>query len=91
MFVYETFRFEVWLPASNKKIQEEYWQLIKTSCWDKYRLVPEIQGYDSIIENVLVDDPDFSDPIAIEARIEKGTPEFIGDVEHFFVEHGLNN
>lgn len=91
VFVYESFRFEVWLAANNKKIQEENWQLIKASGWDKYRLVPAVQGYDSIIEMVLDSGPDFSEPDALEARIENGVLAFIADVEQFFVEQGLMN
>ncbi len=91
VFVYETFRFEVWLAANNKKIQEEYWQMIKASGWDKYRLVPAIQGYDSIIEMVLESNPDFGEPDALETRIENGVLEFIADVEQFFVEQGFKN
>ena len=73
----------MWLAANNKKIQEEYWQLIKARGWGKYRLVPAIQGYDSIIEKVLEDDPDFTDSAVLEARIEKSALEFIMDVEQF--------
>lgn len=91
VFVYENFRFEVWLAANNKKIQEEYWQLIKTSGREKYHLVPAVQGYDSIIEKVLESDPDFVNPEGLKARIENKVLEFIADVEQFFVEQDLNN
>jgi hypothetical protein len=91
VFVYENFRFEVWLAANNKKIQEDYWQLIKTSGWDKYTLVPAVQGYDSIIEKVVESDPEFGNPETLEARIENGVLEFIADVEQFFVEQDFNN
>jgi len=42
--VYETFQFEVWLAANNKMIQKQNWDLIRQSYWDKYRIVPAIQG-----------------------------------------------
>jgi len=83
VFVFETFRFEVWLAANNKKTQEKYWNIIRESGWDKYRVVPAIQGYDSILEHVLADDPDFSDPQALSNLIEDGLFDFIQDVESF--------
>ena len=85
VFVYDTFRFEVWLAAANKQVQSKYWELIKDSGWDKYRLVPTIKGYDSIIEAVLVEEPDFSDLDALTEQIERGTLNFIEDVEKFLV------
>ena len=87
VFVYDTFRFEVWLAAANKQVQAKYWELIKESGWDKYRLVPTVKGYDSIIEDVLVEEPDFNDLDALTEQIERGTLEFIGDVESFLAQH----
>lgn len=87
VFVYDTFRFEIWLAASNKQIQSKYWELIKESGWDMYHLVRSIEGYDSIIEDVLVEEPDFSDLGSLTEQIEKGTLKFIKDVESFLSEH----
>ena len=83
VFVHDTFRFEVWLSGYNRQIQAEYWQLIKESGWGNYHLVPTIKGSDSIIENVLVDNPDFRDLDALTAQIERETLIFIEDVEDF--------
>jgi len=83
VFVYDTFRFEVWLAAANKKIQSKYWKLIKESNWNQYHIVPTVKGFDSIIENVLVEDPDFNDLDALTEKIENGTLTFIEDVENF--------
>lgn len=87
VFVYDTFRFEVWLSGANKQVQTEHWKRIKDSGWDKYRLVPTTKGADSIIEHVLVDNPDFSDLAALAERIERGTLQFIADVEGFLGEY----
>lgn len=87
VFVYDSFRFEVWLAAANKQVQSEYWELIKDSGWDKYQLVPTTKGYDAIIEAVLVEEPDFSDLDALTAQIERGTLSFIEDVERILSEH----
>jgi hypothetical protein len=83
VFIHDTFRFEVWLAGVNKSVQDRYWKLFRESGWDKYRVVPSAKGADSIIEHVLVMDPDFSDLDALTKRIEKESLRFIGDVEGF--------
>ena len=50
VFVHEAFRFDVWLAATNKQVQEKYWKLFKENGWDKYRLVPDTKGCDAILE-----------------------------------------
>ena len=83
VFIHEGCRFEAWLSAVNKTVQGKYWKLIKESGWDKYHLVPELKGYDAVIDTVLVSDPDFSDLDALTKRIESETMKFIRDVEEF--------
>ncbi|HEY6074164.1 MAG TPA: hypothetical protein VIV15_12445 [Anaerolineales bacterium] len=83
VFLHEAFRFEVWLAGYNKQVQSKYWNLFKESNWKKYPLVASTEGADSILESVLVDDPDFSDLEALTSQIEKGTLKFIKDVEGF--------
>lgn len=87
VFVHEAFRFEIWLAATNKQIQEKYWKLFKENGWDKYRLVPDTKGYDAILEHVLVENPDFSDLDKLTRQIEAGTLRFIQDAETFLHEH----
>ena len=83
VFVHETFKFEVWLFGINKQVQAKYWKLFKESDWNKYHIVPTTKGYDSILEYVLVDDPDFSDLDNLTKQIEKGALEFIKNIEKF--------
>jgi hypothetical protein len=61
VFIHATFRFEVWLAGYNKQVQTKYWKLFKESGWNKYHIVSPAKGADSIIEHILVDNPDFSD------------------------------
>jgi hypothetical protein len=42
-----------------------------------------LKGVDSILEHVLVDNPDFGDLDFLTKQIEKGTLEFIENVESF--------
>ena len=83
VFLHEEFRFEVWLGGANKTIQKEYWDLVRKRGWDKYRLPSSIKGIDSIVESILVDNPDFRDLDALTKQIERGTITFIADVENF--------
>lgn len=83
VFLHDAFRFEVWLSGYNRQIQARYWKVIKESGWDKYHLVSAPQGFDSVLEHILVAEPDFDDLEELTARIEKGTLEFIRDVEDF--------
>lgn len=87
VFLHEAFRFEAWLAGSNKQVQKEYWKLIKDSGWDKYPLVSTTAGADSILEHVLVENPDFSDLEALTRQVETGTLSFIKDVENFLSAH----
>jgi hypothetical protein len=87
VFVYDTFRFEVWLAGYNKQVQSKYWELFRESNWNKYHIVPTTKGADSIVECVLADNPDFSDLEALTKQIEKGTLKFIKDIEVFLAKH----
>ena len=87
VFLYESFRFEIWLAGANKQVQEKYWELIKKSGWNKYRVAPTTQGFDSIIEYIAVDNPDFGDLDTLTERIESGALKFIEDIERFLSKH----
>ncbi len=83
VFLHEAFRFEVWLAGANKQVQQKYWKLFKDSGWNKYQLVPTTKGVDSIVEHILVDNPDFSDLEALTKKIETTSMTFITDIESF--------
>jgi len=87
VFLHEACRFEVWLAGYNKQVQTKYWTFFKESGWDKYRLVPSPKGADSILEHVLVNNPDFSDLDALTTRIESETSAFMTEVEGYLTEH----
>jgi hypothetical protein len=89
VFVHESFRFEIWLAGVNKNIQAKYWKLIKDSGFNKYCLPTTTKGTDSIVEHVLVENPDFGDLDALTRQIERGTLIFIKDIEGFLSEHDV--
>jgi hypothetical protein len=87
VFIHDTCRFEVWLAGYNKQVQSKYWKLFKENEWNKYPIMPTTKGVDSIIEHILVDNPDFNDLDTLTKQIERKVLVFIGDVESFLTEH----
>jgi hypothetical protein len=87
VFNYEAFRFEAWLAGGNRKVQQTYWELVRTGTWDGLRVVAPGAGIDSILECDLAEDVDFDDPDGLTAGIEKKAAEFVGRIETFLSEH----
>lgn len=83
VFVYDSFQFEVWLSGRNQKVMAAYWELFTARGWKKYKIAPQGKWADSILEHVLIEDPDFGDLKALTKQIEQGTLKFIKDVEGF--------
>ena len=60
-------RFEVWLLGQTIPIQEKYWEYFKTTKWNKERTTkPQY----SILETILIEDPDFNDLDLLTQQIE---------------------
>ena len=83
VFVHDKFRFEIWLSGSNRDIQAKYWRRLTESGWQKYHLASNPRVVDYVIDHVLIDDPDFGDLETLTRQIERGTLEFMRDVEGF--------
>ena len=60
-------RFEVWLLGNTIPNQKKYWELLKTTTWNKDRT--EMPKY-SILETTLVENPDFNNLNALFEQIE---------------------
>jgi len=87
VFLHEAFRFEVWLSGVNRQVQKKYWELFNQIGWDKYRIVAPAKGVDSIVEHILVENPDFNDLAILTERIETEALKFITDVESILSKH----
>jgi hypothetical protein len=83
VFLYDAFRFEIWLSGKNKQVLAKYWKIINKSRWGKYKVVEPVKGVDSIVEHILVDNPDFGNLDALTKQIEQRALEFIQDIESF--------
>lgn len=81
VLIHDKMKFEIWLSGINKQIQTKYWNLLKLKDLGAYRLPGNLKGSDSILEYVLAENPDFSDPDALTRQIESETIKFIKDVE----------
>jgi hypothetical protein len=87
VFLYDAFRFEIWLSGKNKQVLAKYWKIINTSRWDKYKVVEPVKGVDSVVEHILADNPDFSDLDALTKQIEQEALKFIQDIESFLAKN----
>ena len=61
-------RFEVWLLGNTIPVQKEYWNLLKSTKWNKGKT--EMPQY-SIIEAVIIDKPDFNNLESLSKNIHK--------------------
>ncbi|MBD8348259.1 MULTISPECIES: DUF7000 family protein [unclassified Dysgonomonas] len=61
-------RFELWLMGQNLEIQKNYWNLLKTSPWNKEQIA--MPKY-SVLEVILVENPDFNELDILTSKIEQ--------------------
>jgi hypothetical protein len=87
VFNYSAFRFEAWLAARNRKIQKQYWELVKKGRWPDYRVMRPGKGIDSILECDLATDIALDNPDALTATMEAGIVAFMSDIERFIGGH----
>ena len=77
VYLHQEGRFEVWLGGKNRKIQAEVIERLSHKTIDNYSLSQVTPGVDSIIESILVEQPDFDNLEALKMQIEKKTIEFV--------------
>lgn len=80
VFNHEKIRFEIWLTAQNRQIQKKYWELFKDSDWNKFHIPTSMDGGFSIVDSILVDNPDFNDLENLTIQIEEKAASFIRDI-----------
>jgi hypothetical protein len=89
VFVYDSFRYEIWLSGINWDVQAKYWDLLRDKGWDEHYLASNPRKVDYVIAHVLVGNPDWSNLTALTREIEAGTVAFIKDVEAFLAQEGI--
>ena len=80
VFLHEQSRFEAWLGGSNRKVQSECIELLRSRKIGRYKLSQVTPGVDSIIESILVEQPDFDHPEDLRKQIEERILAFVYDV-----------
>ena len=80
VYLHKEGRFEAWLGGNNRKIQAEFIEWLSEKDIGKHRLSKPVPGVDSIIEVILVEDPDFDKLEELKTQIEVKTIEFINDL-----------
>lgn len=81
VFLHEECRFEAWLAGSNRKIQGEYIELLRKKDIGEYTLSSVSPGVDSIIESVIVKQPDYDRPDELKKIIENKIMKFTEDIK----------
>ena len=81
------FRFEIWLVGNNRKVQMRYWNIFAGSDWDMYYVPEELGKEFSIVEHVLVENPDFFHSQALMETIDSEALQFIRDIERVLPEN----
>ena len=83
VFNYETFDFEVWLAARNRKVQRQYWELLSSAGYRKHRLVEPAVGIDAIATTVLAAEYSMEAEDSLTKQIVEGVTVFGRDIESF--------
>lgn len=91
VFNYETFGFEVWLAARNRKIQRWYWELFLANGYKKQRLVEPAIGIDAIVTAELTADYSVENEDSLTAHIVAGVTAFERDIVSFLIEVDAKN
>jgi len=67
---HEKCRFELWLMGQNADIQRKYWEMLKTTKWNRDK---EMMPKYSVLEVILVKTPNFNELDILSQEIEKET------------------
>lgn len=78
VFDHKKIRFEIWLSAQNRTIINHHLDLLQNKVLNKEYCITE--NPDSIVETVIIENPDFSHSDRITNAIETGVKKFIGDL-----------
>lgn len=80
VYLHREARFEAWLGGVNRQVQSEYIERLEGRSLGRLHLSRVSPGVDSILEEVLVKDPDFDQLETLTQMIEEKTMAFIEDV-----------
>lgn len=82
VFDHQQVRFEIWLAGQNRQIQKKFWEIFKNSDRNKYHIPSTRSEGLSIVDSVVVENPNFDDLDALTRQIEAKTMEFINEMKN---------
>lgn len=80
VYLHRENRFDLWLAGGNRGIQSRYIARMGKMDLGDFSLSQPAPGVDSIVERILVENPDFDRPEALMRRIAEGLKEFAGKI-----------
>lgn len=84
VFRHDSTQFEVWLSGRNRAIMSEYHKKFSKDPLKNYFLTADAKGMPSIIESILVKNPDFDNMAKLTDQIDIGVINFIQEIESTF-------
>lgn len=77
IFNHEVMRFEICLSGQNKTIRKKYWDIFKNSDWSTYHVPESINNSLSIVDHILIKNPNFEDVNTLTKQIETESIQFV--------------
>ncbi len=74
-------QFEICLSGQNKGIRKKYWELFKDSDWNKYHIAESINNSLTIIDHIIVKNPNFNKLNKLTEQIEMESMKFMNEIQ----------
>lgn len=87
VFLHREMRFEAWLSGRNRAVMSFYRKKLEGYNLGEYYLANDEKGMDSIIEGILVNNPDFDNLNELTAEIEFKVSKFINDIQDILIKN----
>lgn len=82
VFLHDKMRFEAWLSGRNRVVMSTYHKKLSDYNLGEYILANDEKGMDSIIEGMIVTDPNFDNLEVLSTEIESNIIKFTNDIEY---------
>lgn len=79
-------RFSICLSGQNKAIRKKWWNTFKERTFEKYKLVDSIDDHLFILDNTIVENPDFTQNSRLTARLEEEVVRFMEEMTEMVTE-----
>lgn len=90
VFKHKDLNFEVWLSGRNRSIMSKFHKLFQSLDLHDYFLSVDETGMSSIVESLLITEPNFDDLNKLTHDIETGIYKFVEDMEKLIQETDLD-